>query len=88
VHLYVYYEVTPERAASALERLRSMQAELAVPNARVVKRDEEGGLVATWMEIYEDVPGDFEERLAAAVERHGYAALTGARHVEPFTDFD
>jgi hypothetical protein len=88
VHLYVYYEVTPDRAAMALERVRSMQLELAMANARVVQRDEEDRRVATWMEIYEDVPDDFEGRLAAAVERHGYAALTGARHVERFMDFD
>jgi hypothetical protein len=88
VHLYVYYKVTQDRAASALERVQSLQAELNVPNARILKRDEQGGQVATWMEIYEDVSSDFEERLALAVARHACASLTGPRHVERFADFD
>lgn len=88
MHLYVYYEVAPDQAARVLERVHALQAELGVVNARVLRRAEARGPVATWMEIYEDVPGDFEQRLAAAVERHGYAALTGVRHVERFVDLD
>ncbi len=85
MHLYVYYDVPDASASAVRERLSALQAELGVVHPRLRRRADRG---TTWMEVYEDVAPDFEERLAAAVARHGLAALTGPRHVERFVDAD
>lgn len=86
---FVYYRVSVERVASAERAVRSMQGELAgrlqkLPSLKRRPEAKEGE--QTWMEIYLDVPADFEQTLKDAAERHGVTAHTGPRHVELFMD--
>ena len=86
MHLFVYYDVPWVAVATARVRVLTMQAEVHGPAARLMTRTERRADGETWMEIYADAPDDLESRLAIAVDRHGIAALTGARHVERFED--
>ena len=86
---YVYYRVRAD-ATGARERVRAMQAELAATLEVSVRLLVKRGEPELWMEVYEDVAdsGDFEQALAAAVERHQLREVLrpdNVRHVECFT---
>ena len=83
MHLFVYYAVPAEQRAARLERVQDLQRAVGRPS-RLMRRAEAGGASETWMEIYEDVPVDFETELDAAVRQRG---LADGRHVERFVDF-
>ncbi len=90
MNLYVYYDVGGLDFALLAGRVRAMQATLGLEShtPKLLRRAEGEAASQTWMEIYEGVAADFEGRLAAGVEAHGIAALTGPRHVERFVDLD
>lgn len=87
MNLYIYYDVAVADAPALAEAVRAMQATLGLaPSAmQLLRRMDTDGTTQTWMEIYENVPDDFEARLAASIDLHGLRCRIGARHVERFT---
>ncbi len=92
MHLYVYYEVPHALRDEVLRLVQMVQRRLRTDtgiDGRLLKRVENAGPRETWMEIYDDVPADFEAALRDLIEAHGVdALLCGARHVERFAAFD
>ena len=88
--LYIYYRVRSEDAASLQERAAAMQKSLSGEYGIVSglkRRPEEKDGLQTWMEIYQDVPADFEATLAQVVMQAGLAEfIEGQRHTEHFLD--
>jgi Domain of unknown function (DUF4936) len=89
--LYIYYRVLPSNAAALQARVAAMQQSLAggAPGMTTAlkRRPEEKDGRQTWMEIYQDVPVNFDAMLEQAVARADLAALTeGPRHTEIFVD--
>jgi hypothetical protein len=87
-HYYVYYRVDPRREAEAGAAVKQLQFEIETETGvqgRLLRSRDEPLL---WMEVYEDVPGDFlEPRLAAAAERAGLMSCLqpgSVRRVECF----
>ncbi len=86
MNVYVYYDVPPASTEVTAQRVRAMQATLGDMATRIdlLRRPEAKPDAQTWMEVYEDVTTDFEQRLVEAVAAHGLAALCGPRHIERF----
>lgn len=88
--LYIYYRVQPAHAAALQPMLAAMQQQLSRTYgvaAALKRRPEEKDGRQTWMEVYQDVPADFDAVLAEAVARSGALALIdGPRHTEIFVD--
>ena len=90
MNVYVYYDVPLARCMEMAPRVRTMQATLGGHASRtaLLRRPETQPAGQTWMEIYENVPADFESLLAQAVTGAGLQPLIGARHVERFVPID
>ncbi len=92
MHLYVYYQVPAADAAATMARVHAMQARLVTETsvaAHLQRRVDEASNAdgtQTWMEIYPEAPGGFEDRLAAAVAASGLEPGVGPRRVERFED--
>lgn len=85
MNLYVYYRVKPGQEESCRAAVGAMQAALGVPH-RLLRRAEDA---STWMEIYENVPPGFANRLEAAAAEQGFDAWLagdGRRHTEGFVE--
>lgn len=90
MHVYVYYQVAPADAPALLPRVQSLQRALHddCASARLMRRPDGDppAPAQTWMEVYEDVRPEFDERLAAAVRHAALDGAAGPRHVERFDD--
>ncbi len=91
--LFVYWKLDATRADGAAAATTAMQAELLQAHpamqARVYRRSDTGGEVATLMETYASAdPSGVGPALQAAIEaaaaRHLQAWCAGPRHVEAF----
>lgn len=87
---YIYYRVSAGQADALQHRVLNMQTKLAKEFSLVgelkrspEKRDE----CHTWMEVYRNVPENFDTILAQAVTQAGIKTLiNGERHLERFLD--
>jgi hypothetical protein len=86
--LFIYYKVRTEYAIPLQLEASSMQSALAskfnIAPALKCRLDPKDGY-HTWMEIYPDIPIDFESHLAGALSKTNLSNLIeGSRHVEYF----
>ncbi|MBB3211993.1 hypothetical protein FHW67_001261 [Herbaspirillum sp. Sphag1AN] len=89
--LYIYYRV-PSNKASLLQRqvlaLQAMLKQGTGVSAELKRRPQELEGKHTWMEIYRDVPPDFERVLNDTIATAGLDdVIEGERHSEHFMDF-
>ncbi len=88
--LYIYYQVPCQQAQHLQARVAAMQAALTVRTGVVTelkRRPENKEGRHTWMEVYHDIPDEFDAILAQAVIQAQLASLIqGARHTEYFLD--
>lgn len=88
--LYIYYRVPAQHARALQKKITVMQCALRErwPVTTALKRRpelKEG--CETWMEIYRQVPEDFQAALTSAVAQAQVEDLTdGQRHLEIFVD--
>jgi hypothetical protein len=91
--LFVYWKLDAARAEGAAATTAGMQSELLQAHpalqARVYRRSDTRGEVATLMETYASsdpagVGPDLQAAIEAAAGRHLTAWCTGPRHVEAF----
>ena len=89
---YIYFKAAAPDQARVLQQQAQLQALLRAAcgcGARLQRRPTAGGEMQTWMEIYREVPPDFEMQLAAALAQTGLSCLLqGERHHEYFMDVD
>jgi len=92
--LYIYYRTAVAHAQQVQTQVRQMQASLRSRHqvAAELKRRPRASQAAeaadTWMEVYPNVPDDFENILQQAFDEANYAMLIdGERHIEYFQDF-
>ena len=88
--LYVYYRVRPSDAPALHSRVLAMQQSLHDEYgmvAQLKRRPEEKDGRQTWMEVYANVPPEFDAALERALAQAGLSALIdGPRHTEVFVD--
>jgi hypothetical protein len=91
--LYIYYRARSEHAPQLQAQVQAMQTRLRDDHgiAAALKRRPQQDNIAdtgdTWMEVYLDVPADFESSLQRAVDGAALATLIdGVRHIEHFQD--
>jgi hypothetical protein len=92
-HWFVYYKLEDAVAHDLDARLRRMQHEVAAASgvrARLMRRADGDGGLATLLEVYDGIaePAEFESTLATAVARAGLPpSLLAQRRTERFEDF-
>lgn len=85
---YIYYKSKIEHATEICRSVELLHTGLAgkldyLP--RLQRRPEPSNGLITWMEIYQDVPQDFEQILCVAVTQSGIQKLiNGERRLEYF----
>ena len=88
--LFIYYRVREADTAQLQARIVAMQAALAKQwklQGQLKRRPEVQDGMQTWMEVYVQVPADFEPALRQAVLACGATGLiVGQRHSETFSD--
>lgn len=88
--LYIYYRVHVDRTELFKERIGAMQRQLVRDHgivAALKRRPEQSQGFGTWMEVYLNVPADFESILNQAVAASRLSDLIeDGRHVEHFMD--
>ncbi|MDY7579090.1 DUF4936 family protein [Herbaspirillum sp. RTI4] len=88
--LYIYYRVGLAQTQLILEHVSAMQAELHLQSGvmgSLKRRPLERDGCQTWMEIYPNMPDNFESLLEEAAIRHQLPSLlSGERHAEHFMD--
>tara|TARA_R110001599_G_scaffold159052_2_gene346223 strand:- start:36777 stop:37064 length:288 start_codon:yes stop_codon:yes gene_type:complete len=88
--LYIYYRVRVDRTELFKERIGVIQQQLIRDHgivAALKRRPEQQQDISTWMEVYLNVPADFETALNQMVETSRLSDLIeGGRHVEHFMD--
>lgn len=88
--LYIYYRVHVDRAELFKEQIGAIQRQLVRDHGVVVAlkhRPEQQQGFCTWMEVYLNVPIDFESALTQVVEAsHLSDLIEGGRHIEHFMD--
>ena len=89
--LYIYYHALADKLPALPQRALAMQAQLSrqyqVKTELKHRPHEKDGRI-TWMEVYHDVPADFEAALGASVAANQLDQLIdGDRHIEQFLDF-
>lgn len=88
--LYIYYRVRVDRTELFKERIGVIQQKLIRDHgivAALKRRPEQQQDISTWMEVYLNVPADFETALNQMVETSRLSDLIeGGRHVEHFMD--
>jgi hypothetical protein len=85
--LYIYYKVPSEQrssAAPAIALLQSRCRALGVTARLMRRRDVTSDGTETWMEVYGDMPDDFDVTLAELVQQTGVAQVIGERRAEWF----
>ncbi len=91
-HWFVYYKLGPSAARELEPRLRRMQHEVAEASgvaARLLRRADGDGGLATLLEVYDGIsqPDAFEASLAEAVARAALpASLVEQRRTERFEE--
>ena len=87
---YVYYRVRTEDGARLRERVAALQHNLHeqfAVSCSLKRRPHARDGLDTWMEVYLDVPEDFEQGLARELLMEQVQELIdGERHVEHFLD--
>jgi len=92
-HWFVYYKLEASVARDLDAHLRRMQHEVAAASgvrARLMRRADGDGGLATLLEVYDGIakPAEFESTLATAVTRAGLPpSLLAQRRTERFEDF-
>ncbi|WMW78899.1 DUF4936 family protein [Undibacterium cyanobacteriorum] len=87
MHCYVYFKAHLNNQTAVLQCLTRLQTSLRQLGLKpeVQKRPNAHDGIETWMEIYRDIPEDFEETLAKTVSQSGlYSHIIGKRHLEYF----
>ena len=87
MHCYVYFKAHLSNQTAVLHCLTYLRTSLDQLglSSEVQKRPNAHDGVETWMEIYRDIPEDFEETLAKAVSQSGLDShVIGKRHLEYF----
>ena len=88
--VYVYYRVRDALSAELQTRANALQAGLRRAcgvHAQLKRRPESSNGFQTWMEVYLDIPDDFDAALERAVAGANLLPLIdGSRHVEYFLD--
>ena len=88
--LYIYYRARSEHAPQLQAQVQAMQTRLRGDHgiaAALKRRPQQDDISDTWMEVYLDVPADFESSLQQAVDGAALATLIdGVRHIEHFQD--
>lgn len=88
--LYIYYRVQVDRTELFKEQICAIQLQLMREHgvvAALKRRPEQSQGFGTWMEVYLNVPTDFETTLDQAVKLSRLPDLIdGNRHVEHFMD--
>lgn len=86
---YIYYKAASEHAQqvqSCFARLQSNLLNLAIA-PRLQRRPQASNSLHTWMEIYQDIPENFEPILAVAVSASGILdVLASDRRLEYFSN--
>jgi hypothetical protein len=89
--LYIYYRVECSHAQELQNRVQHMQTNLIKQYsliAELKRRPEENDGCHTWMEVYRNIPENFDRMLETAVMNAGVRLLIdGERHIEHFLDF-
>lgn len=89
--LYIYYRVPCNKASMLQRQVLALQATLKQDmgvSAELKRRPQELEGKHTWMEVYRDVPPDFERMLSDTVASAGLDnVIEGERHIEQFMDF-
>jgi hypothetical protein len=87
---YIYYRVPCNRANELQEKVLNMQTKIAKKFNLITelkRRPENKGECHTWMEVYRNVPENFDTILQQAVTQAGIKTLiNGERHLERFLD--
>jgi hypothetical protein len=87
---YIYYLVSSNQADELQKLVLNMQTKLAREfglMAELKRRPEEKNECHTWMEVYRNVPENFDRILQQAVTQAGIKTLiNGERHLERFLD--
>ncbi|WP_424195435.1 DUF4936 family protein [Ampullimonas aquatilis] len=88
-HLYIYYKTRPE-LADTVQTAFAQLVNLLNHRGRLMRRpaspDATDNLV-TWMEVFENLPDDFEARLKQALIQTGFAyRVASPRHTEAFIE--
>lgn len=87
---YIYYLVSNNQADELQKQVLNMQTKLAREFgliAELKRRPEEKNKCHTWMEVYRNVPENFDTILEQAVTQAGIKTLiNGERHLERFLD--
>jgi hypothetical protein len=84
---YIYYKAPIEHAKQIQDCFAYLQDHLLmlVRKPQLQRRPEASNSLDTWMEIYRDIPGNFEEIIAEATKKSGiYKVLVGERRLEYF----
>lgn len=88
--LYIYYRVPSNKAPVLQRQVLALQAVLKHDTGvmtELKRRPQELEGKHTWMEIYRDVPPDFERLLSDSIAAAGIDTLIeGERHIEQFLD--
>ncbi|MFZ6817786.1 DUF4936 family protein [Undibacterium sp. Ji22W] len=85
---YIYYKSNSEHAMEVRRCVEILRSELSgtlehLP--RLQRRPASNNGIITWMEIYQEVPENFEAVLYAAIERSGIQTwISGERRLEYF----
>ncbi|MBC3879989.1 DUF4936 family protein [Undibacterium sp. LX40W] len=84
---YVYYKAKVEHEQEVIgcfQRLRSSLERKGI-SPILQRRPESKDLMYTWMEIYHDIPSNFETIIEAGVAESGVMTfVVGTRHAEHF----
>jgi hypothetical protein len=88
--LYIYYRVPCERADELQKQVLNMQTKLAKEFSLITelkRRPEKRDECHTWMEVYRNIPENFDRIVQQAVTQAGLTTLiNGERHLEHFLD--
>lgn len=88
---YIYYKSTTQHSEHVLACVAQLRRHLAsqlVNPLRLQQRPVNGEII-TWMEIYRDIPSDFETILANALRQNSMRDLIiGERRMEYFIDVE
>jgi hypothetical protein len=92
MNCYIYYKSAASEAASVISCAKKLQAAIAdqllIPSA-LQRRPLETEGVITWMEVYQDIPDNFDQIMLEVTAKIGFEKhLSGKRHMEYFSEVD
>jgi hypothetical protein len=87
---YIYYKTAAVHEAQVIAAVALLQNKLLTTlglKMQLQRRPEISAGCLTWMEIYRDIPSNFQAQLAALLDSNPlHALLQGERHAEYFED--